>query len=83
MQTQINTSTLDKQRNLWLPLSIISSIIWGITIIGLINVYLALVVSAVASAKGRSASKWYFYGVWIWPIALIHIAFSTRAIGSR
>lgn len=75
MQTQINTSTLDKQRNLWLPLSIISSIIWGITIIGLINVYLALVVSAVASAKGRSASKWYFYGVWIWPIALIHIAF--------
>ena len=74
MQNKINKSTLEKQRNLWLPLSIFSAIFWAFTIIGLINVHLALVVGAVASAKGRSASKWYFYGVWIWPLALIHIA---------
>ena len=80
MQDKFNRSTLEKQRNLWLPLAIISGIILGATVIGLISVLLAFVVSSIASAKGYSGPKWYFYGVWLWLIAIIHIALMPKRV---
>lgn len=31
------------------------------------------VVAIIANSKGKSALAWFFYGLLIWPIALVHI----------
>jgi hypothetical protein len=35
-------------------------------------VLMAIVVTVVATGKGRSGVGWFFYGLAIWPVALIH-----------
>jgi hypothetical protein len=34
---------------------------------------MAGVVAAIASSKGKGVGGWFFYGLLIWPIALVHI----------
>ena len=36
-------------------------------------IVLAVIVAMVAHSKGRPAVVWFFYGLLIWPIALVHI----------
>ena len=40
----------------------------------LINFIMAIVVGAIANTKKRSWLGWGFYGLIIWPVAIIHIA---------
>ncbi|MBT3808058.1 MAG: hypothetical protein HOL07_00855 [Rhodospirillaceae bacterium] len=40
----------------------------------LFGIVMAAVIALIANAKGRNPVGWFFYGVLIWPIALIHIA---------
>ena len=35
-------------------------------------VIMAVIVAMVANSKGRSGMAWFFYGLLIWPIALVH-----------
>lgn len=41
---------------------------------------MALVVALVANSKGRSAGLWFFYGLIIWPLALIHAFFLNKTV---
>jgi DNA-directed RNA polymerase subunit RPC12/RpoP len=41
---------------------------------------MAVVVSFVANAKGRSAGLWFLYGLVIWPIALIHAIVMSKTV---
>lgn len=36
-------------------------------------VVMGLIVALVARSKGRSGVGWFFYGLLIWPVALVHI----------
>lgn len=33
---------------------------------------MAIVVAAIAEKRGRSAGAWFLYGLFLWPVALIH-----------
>lgn len=35
-------------------------------------IVLAFIPAMIAGNKGRSAGAWWFYGVFLWPIALVH-----------
>ncbi len=43
----------------------------------IIGIVMGVVVALVANSKGRSGCAWFFYGVLIWPVALVHILVST------
>ncbi|MEI6871755.1 MAG: zinc ribbon domain-containing protein, partial [Verrucomicrobiota bacterium] len=36
------------------------------------HILIAMIPAAIASHKGRSFLGWWFYGLLIWPITLIH-----------
>lgn len=46
---------------------------------GLIVFWLIMagIVALIASSKGKDAAGWFFYGLLIWPIALVHILVSS------
>ncbi|BBK30281.1 zinc ribbon protein [Stella humosa] len=44
----------------------------------LIWLVMGAIVAMIASSKGRSAGAWFFYGVLVWPIALVHILLTPR-----
>lgn len=43
-------------------------------------VIMAVIVGMIASSKGRNPVAWGFYGLLIWPIALVHIVLSKAEI---
>ena len=43
----------------------------------------ATVVAIIAGSKGYSAVGWWFYGLLIWPIALVHILVKERQGDAR
>ncbi|MUM78291.1 hypothetical protein GKC30_11660 [Pseudodesulfovibrio sp. F-1] len=36
-------------------------------------IIMAIIVAMIANSKGKGAIAWFFYGLIIWPIALVHI----------
>jgi hypothetical protein len=41
-------------------------------------IVMAIICAMIAGSKGRSAFGFFFYGLLIWPIALVHILISAR-----
>jgi len=44
---------------------------------------MAIIVAMVAKSRGRDAIGWFFYGLLIWPIALVHALLSKQALGTE
>lgn len=42
-------------------------------VIVLLWIIMAVIVTMIAGKKGRDRIGWFFYGFFIWPIALVHI----------
>lgn len=41
-------------------------------------VAMAMLVAFLASQKGRTTHLWFLYGLFIWPIALVHVVFTSQ-----
>lgn len=50
-----------------------SSITIGERLMWLVWIVMAIIVAMIADSKGRSSGWWFFYGLLLWPIALVHI----------
>jgi len=37
-----------------------------------------IIVAMIAASKGRNGISWFFYGFFIWPVALVHVLFASR-----
>ncbi len=43
---------------------------------------MAVIVAMVAKSRGKDALPWFFYGLLIWPIALVHALLSKQEPGT-
>lgn len=46
---------------------------WIDLIFWTLNIVMAINIAIIAKSKNRNAIAWFFYGLFLWPIALTHI----------
>lgn len=55
----------------------------GYVILFFIGVAAAALVAAIAQSKGHNSGAWFLYGLFLWPVALVHIAIKDSAPAVR